>query len=42
VEEPSSSESIAAVGCDNDRGQVCDGVGMDGEWEHQQVFEGAS
>jgi hypothetical protein len=40
VENPSSSKRVAAVGCDDDRDPVCDGVRMDGKWEHHPVHEG--
>ena len=40
MEGPSSSERVAAVRCDDDRESVCDGIGVDGKWEHQPVCEG--
>ena len=40
MEGPSSSERFTAVGCDNDRNPVRDGIGMDGKWEHHPVREG--
>jgi len=42
MEHSSSSERVATVRRDNDRGPVCDGVGVDGEWERQRVCEGTS
>jgi hypothetical protein len=40
MEDPSSSERVAAVGRDDDRDPVRDGIGVDGKWEHQPVCEG--
>ena len=39
VEGTSSSERVAATGRHNDRGPVRDGVGVDGEREHQPICE---
>jgi len=36
---PPSPECAAAVGRDDDREPVCDGVGVDGKWEHRRVCE---
>ena len=38
--DPPSSERSPAVRRDNIRQSVRDGIGMDGEWEHQRVCEG--
>ena len=40
MEHPFSSERVAAVGRDDGRGSVRDGVGMDGIWQHHRVCEG--
>jgi hypothetical protein len=40
MEDSSSSECFTAVGRDDDRDPVRDGIGMDGEWEHHPVPEG--
>jgi len=40
MEGASSPKCVAAVRRDNNREQVRDGIGVDGEWEHQCVFEG--
>jgi hypothetical protein len=40
MEAPSSSERVTAVGRDDDRDPVRDGIGMDGKWEHHPVREG--
>jgi len=39
MEDASPSERVAAVGRDDVRksASVRDGIGVDGEWEHQQV-----
>jgi hypothetical protein len=37
VENPSPSERVAAVGCDNEQQPVRDGILVDGKWEHQRV-----
>ena len=42
MEDPSSSKRTTAVGRDNDRNPVRDGIGMDGQWEHHPVREGKS
>jgi len=42
VEDSSSSERVASVRRDDDRGSVRDGVRVDGEWEHKRVCGGAS
>ena len=39
MEDPSSSERIAAVGSDDDQESIRDGIGVDGEGEHQHVCE---
>jgi len=41
MESPSSSKRVASGRRDDDRESVRDGIGMDGEWEYQRVFEGA-
>ena len=35
MENPLSSERVATVWSDNASPQVCNGVGVDGKWEHQ-------
>jgi hypothetical protein len=40
MELPSSSECVAAVGRDDEREPVCDGVEMDGKWQYHRVCEG--
>ena len=42
MEDPSPFERIAASGSDDDPEPVRDGIGVDGEWEHQYVCEVAS
>jgi len=44
MEDPSSSERVAAVRRDDDRESksVCDRIGVDEKREHQHVYEGAS
>ena len=44
MEDTSSPECVATVRCDDDQrsGSVCDGIGVDGEWEYQRVPDGAS
>jgi len=42
LEVSPSSKRAAPLGRYNDRELVRDGIGMDGEWEHQQVCEGES
>jgi hypothetical protein len=37
MEDPSSSKCVTTVGGDDDRGPVRDGIGVDGQWEHQRV-----
>jgi serine/threonine protein kinase len=39
MEHPSSSKRVAAVGHNDDRDPVCDGIRVDGQWEHQPVCE---
>lgn len=39
LEDALPSECVATIGCNNDRGSVRDGIGMDEEWEHQRVCE---
>jgi hypothetical protein len=39
MELPSSSECIAAVGRDDGRESVCDGVRVDDKWQHHRVCE---
>ena len=40
MEFPPSSKRAAAVRCDDDRESVRDGIGVDGEREHQRFCEG--
>ena len=40
MERPFSPERVAAIGCDDGRGSVRGGVGMDGIWQHHRVCEG--
>ena len=42
MESPSTSERAAAVGGDNERVPLRDGVRVDGEWEHERILEGES
>ena len=37
MEEPPSSECAPAVGSDDEQEGVCDGFGVDGQWEYQRV-----
>ena len=40
MEDPPPSKRIAVAGRGNDRESVCDGIEVDGEWQHQRVSEG--
>lgn len=40
MESPSPSKRAAVVRRDHDRGSVRDGIGVDGEGEHQRVCQG--
>jgi len=40
MEEPLPSKCAPAVGSDNGEEAVCNGLGMDGQWEHQRVHRG--
>ena len=42
VEDPSSSERAAIVGCHGDRKSVRDGFGVDDERKYQRICEGSS
>ena len=42
MEDPSSPECTAAARCDHGRESIRDGIGVDGEWEHQRVREDPS
>jgi hypothetical protein len=39
MEDTSPSKCATATGCDDDRDPVCDGIRVDGEWEHHRVRE---
>ena len=39
MEHTASYKRIGTSRCDNDRVSVCDGIRVDGEWEHQHVCE---
>jgi len=41
MEDPSSSERVAAFGRNDDGDPVRDGIGVDGEWKHKRVCKGA-
>ena len=40
LEHPPPSKCVATGRCNDDQASVCDGIGVDGEWEHQHVCEG--
>ena len=40
MENPPSPEHTAAVGSDNGRESICDGIRVDDERQHQRVSEG--
>ena len=42
MEGPSSSEHPTVITCGNGRKSICDGNGVDGGWENQQVCRGTS
>ena len=39
VENPPSSKRAVAVGSHNGQPPVCDGMGVDGKWEHHRVHQ---
>ena len=39
MEDSLPSERATIVRCDDDKLSVCDGVGMDGEWQHHGIYE---
>ena len=40
MEEPLSSERTPAARSDNGEKALCDGFGMDGQWEYQRIHRG--
>ena len=42
LESTSASEHITTTRGDNDRGSVCDGIGVDDKRKHQTVCDGTS
>ena len=40
MEEPLPSKCTPAVGSDNGEKALCDGFGMDGQWEYQRIHRG--
>ena len=42
MEDPSPSECAPAVGSDDGGKALCDGLGMDGQWEYHRVHRGTS
>jgi len=41
VENSPPPERAATVGSYNGRSSVCDGIGVDGEWEYQRIRQSA-
>ena len=39
MEKPSPSERASTLGSDNGQQALCDGIGMDGQWQYQLVYQ---
>ena len=40
MERSPSSKRATALGGDDEHSTICNGIGVDGKWEHQRVYQG--